>query len=88
MRLDKFLKDTGIIRRRTVAKDLADAGRVEIDGRKARAAAEVREGQRIRVDFGRKAVTYEVLGVPLRTPRKSETDDFVRLVSEETREDW
>ncbi|MBD3176373.1 MAG: RNA-binding S4 domain-containing protein [Armatimonadia bacterium] len=88
MRLDKFLKDTGIIRRRTVAKDLADANRIQIDGRQARASATVRPGQRLTLDLGRKVATYEILAIPERTPRKNEAEGFVRLVDEEIREDW
>jgi ribosomal 50S subunit-recycling heat shock protein len=88
MRLDKFLKVTGVVRRRTVANDLATAGRISIDERAARPASEVRPGCRIRIDFGRKVVTYEVLDVPLREPRKDEAERYVRLLDERIREDW
>jgi ribosomal 50S subunit-recycling heat shock protein len=88
VRLDKFLKVMGIIRRRTVAKESADGGRVEIDGRKADAATTVRVGQRIRVNHGRKVVTYEVLAVPERPPSRIDATEFVRVVDEVIREDW
>ncbi len=88
MRLDKFLKDTGLVRRRTVAKDLSDAGRIQVDGRVARASATIRQGQIITLDLGRKVARYEVVAVPERTPRKEETDRFVRLLDEQIREDW
>lgn len=88
MRLDKFLKMTGIIRRRTIAKDSADAGRVEIDGKKADPATTVRPGQTIRVNHGRKTVTYEVLAIPVRPPARGDASEFVRVVGEEIREGW
>jgi ribosomal 50S subunit-recycling heat shock protein len=88
VRLDKFLKVTGIIRRRTVAKESSDGGRVTIDGRKADAATTVRPGQQIRVDHGRKTVVYEVLAVPVRPSSKVDASEFVRVVSEEIKEDW
>ena len=88
MRLDKFLKDTGLVRRRTVANDLSDAGRIQVDGRVARASATIRQGQIITLDLGRKVARYEVITVPGRTPRKEEMDRFVRLLDEQIREDW
>lgn len=88
MRLDKFLKLSGIIRRRTVAKEVSDAGRVTIDGRPADAASSVRPGQRIRVDFGRKVAVYEILALPDRPVRPGDAGPYVRLVGEEIGEDW
>jgi ribosomal 50S subunit-recycling heat shock protein len=88
MRLDKFLKVTGIIRRRTVAKETADAGRIEIDGRRVDPASTVRAGQRIRVNHGRKVVTYEVLAVPERPSSRIDASLYVRVLDETIREDW
>jgi len=88
LRLDKFLKAAGIVRRRTVANDLATAGRIYIDERVAKPSAEIRAGCRIRIDFGRKIATYEVLDVPLREPRRDEAERYVRLLDERIREDW
>jgi ribosomal 50S subunit-recycling heat shock protein len=88
MRLDKFLKTTGIIRRRTAAKDIADAGRIEVDGRPAKPASEVRVGQRVTLNLGRKVATYEVLCVPERAVRKEERDQLVRLIEERIDPNW
>jgi len=88
MRLDKFLKTSGILKRRTVAKDVAVAGHVEVDGRPVKASSEIRPGQRIRVDLGRKTATYEVLRVPKGAVRKEERDELVRLVEETVNPDW
>ncbi len=88
MRLDKFLKWTSLIRRRTVAKELADAGRIQVDGRVASASLEVRVGQRLTLDLGRKVATYEVVAIPERAAQPERTDQFVQLVDEQIREDW
>jgi len=88
MRLDKFLKIAGIVKRRTVAKDLSDAGRIEVDGRPGKAALEVRAGQRLRLDLGRKRVTYEILLVPAGSVAKEARETVVRLVSEEIDPNW
>ena len=60
MRLDKFLKVSRLIKRRTVANEACDAGRVLINGRTAKASAAVKAGE---IQFGTKAVKVEVLDV-------------------------
>jgi ribosomal 50S subunit-recycling heat shock protein len=61
MRLDKFLKVSRIIKRRTVAKEFADNERVMINGRVARASTEVKKGDLITVQAGNRKTIYEVL---------------------------
>lgn len=63
MRLDKFLKVSRIIKRRTVANEACDAGRVSINGRPAKASAEVKAGDVIEIAFGSHTGRYEVLDV-------------------------
>ncbi len=63
MRLDKYLKVSRIIKRRTVANDAADAGRVTVNGKVARASYEVKAGDVIEIRFGEKTTRYEVLSV-------------------------
>ena len=63
MRLDKFLKVSRIIKRRTVANEAADAGRVTINGKPAKPSAEVKEGDVLEIRFGEKMSRYEVLSV-------------------------
>lgn len=63
MRLDKFLKVSRIIKRRTVANEAADAGRVSINGKVAKPSAEVKEGDVIEIRFGDKLSRYEILNV-------------------------
>ena len=63
MRLDKYLKVTRLIKRRTVANDACDAGRVMINDRVAKAGTEVKAGDIISISFGNKDVKVEVLDV-------------------------
>ncbi len=63
MRVDKYLKVSRIIKRRTVANDAADAGRVTVNGKVARASYEVKAGDIIEIRFGEKTTRYEVLSV-------------------------
>ena len=63
MRLDKYLKVARIIKRRTVANEAADAGRVTVNGKIARASYEVKAGDVIEIRFGEKLNRYEVLSV-------------------------
>ena len=63
MRLDKFLKVSRIIKRRTVANEACDAGRVTVNGRPAKASVQVKPGDVIEIAFGNKTVKAEVLSV-------------------------
>ena len=63
MRLDKYLKVSRIIKRRTVANEAADAGRGMVNGKVARASYEVKAGDVIEIRFGEKVTKYEVLNV-------------------------
>ncbi len=63
MRLDKYLKVSRIIKRRTVANEAADAGRVVVNGKVARASYEVKVGDVIEIRFGEKLARYEVTNV-------------------------
>ena len=63
MRLDKYLKVSRIIKRRTIANEAADAGRVTVNGKVARASYEVKVGDEISLRFGTRTITVEVLAV-------------------------
>ena len=63
MRLDKYLKVTRIIKRRTVANDACDAAHVTVNGRPAKASYDVKENDVITVSFGARALTVRVLSV-------------------------
>lgn len=63
MRIDKFLKVSRLIKRRTVANEVADAGRIEVNGRPAKASYQVKEGDVIQVAFGQEPVRVKVTSV-------------------------
>lgn len=68
MRLDKFLKTSRLVKRRTVAKEMCDAGRVSINYRPAKAGAEVKVGDIITIDRPGKPVEVEVLEIRENVP--------------------
>ena len=61
MRLDKFLKVSRLIKRRTVANEACDAGRVMVNGKPAKASAQIKQGDVIEIQFGTRNVKAEVL---------------------------
>lgn len=61
MRLDKFLKVSRLIKRRTVANEACDAGRVSVNGKTAKASLNVKVGDIIEIQFGNKTVKAEIL---------------------------
>ena len=63
MRLDKYLKVSRLIKRRTVANEACDAERVSVNGKPQRASYDVKVGDRISIRFGERTVTVEVLEV-------------------------
>ncbi len=82
MRLDKFLKNSRLMKRRTVAKEAADGGRIAINGRVAKAGSDVKPGDRLRIAFGQQTVEVEVLSVP-EVVRKEQAESMYRIVGEE-----
>ena len=79
MRLDKYLKVSRIIKRRTVANDACDAGRVIVNGKPARASYDVKVADIIEIGFGTRTVKAEVLEVA-ETVRKDAAAMMYRLV--------
>ena len=83
MRLDKYLKVTRLIKRRTVANEACDKGLVSVNGKAARASYEVKEGDRIRLKLGAREVTVEVVSVQ-ENVRQSEAGLLYKEVREES----
>lgn len=79
MRLDKYLKVSRLIKRRTVANEACDAGRVMVNGKVARASLNVKAGDIIEIQFGIKNVKVEVLEVA-ETVRKEEAKEMFRYL--------
>ena len=79
MRLDKFLKVSRLIKRRTVANEACDAGRVLINGAVAKASTKVKKGDIIEIQFGTRAVKVEVLDLQ-ETTKKEEAKELFRYI--------
>lgn len=79
MRLDKFLKVSRLIKRRTVANEACDAGRVMINDKPAKASTNVKEGDIIEIAFGNKSVKVEVLNVQ-ETVKKEEAKELYKYL--------
>lgn len=79
MRLDKFLKVSRLIKRRTVANEACDAGRVMINDRPAKASVQVKAGDILEIQFGTKAVKVEILNVQ-ETVKKDEAQELYRYL--------
>lgn len=82
MRLDKFLKVSRLIKRRTLAKSVADQGRIKINGHIAKASTVITKGDEIEIQFGQSLVTVQVNDVQEHV-RKHEAELLYTVVKEE-----
>ena len=79
MRLDKFLKVSRLIKRRTVANEACDAGRVLVNDKPTKASVQVKTGDTIEIQFGSRNVKVEVLDVK-ETVKKEEVENLYRYI--------
>ena len=79
MRLDKFLKVSRLIKRRTVANEACDAGRVLVNDKPAKASVKVKQGDIIEIQFGTRTVKVEVLDIKY-TTKKEEAGDLFKYL--------
>ncbi len=82
MRLDKFLKVSRLIKRRTLAKEVADQGRITINGNVAKASSTVAAGDEMTIRFGNKIVTVAVSSIKEHA-KKEEASDMYEIIREE-----
>lgn len=81
MRLDKYLKVSRLIKRRTLAKDVCDQSRVEINERPAKASSNVKIGDKLSIRFGQKRVIVQIEDIK-ENPRKEEAASLYSLIGE------
>ncbi len=81
MRLDKFLKLSRVIKRRTVANDVCQAGRVNVNGRPAKAGTKLKIGDVVTVLFGGGAVSFKVMALP-ESPKRDEASSMYELIED------
>ncbi|MBT2644283.1 RNA-binding S4 domain-containing protein [Bacillus sp. ISL-41] len=82
MRLDKFLKVSRLIKRRTLAKEVSDQGRISVNGMPAKASTNVKAGDELAIRFGQKVVSARIERIQ-ETSRKDEAAGMYTLLGEE-----
>lgn len=82
MRLDKFLKVSRLIKRRTLAKEVADQGRIMINGQSAKASSTVKVNDELTVRFGQKIITVKITELK-ENSKKEEAAEMYTVVKEE-----
>ena len=87
MRLDKYLKVSRLIKRRTVAKEISDQGRISINGKVAKSSSDVSTNDELEIRFGNKTLTVKVLKI-VETTKKDEATDMYEIVSETFAQDF
>ncbi|KAF1304475.1 MULTISPECIES: RNA-binding S4 domain-containing protein [Enterococcus] len=85
MRLDKFLKIARIIKRRTVAKEVADKGRIQINGKLAKSSSTVKIGDLVKIQFGNKLLEIKVTELHEST-KKEDAEKMYEIISETRQE--
>lgn len=84
VRLDKFLKVSRLVKRRTVAKEVCDKGRISINGQVAKAGTNVKSGDQLAIQFGQKLVTVKVNEIKERV-KKEEAEAMYTVLREENK---
>ncbi|MED4069653.1 RNA-binding S4 domain-containing protein [Priestia endophytica] len=82
MRLDKFLKVSRLIKRRTLAKEVADQGRITVNDQEAKASTKLKENDVLTIKFGTKEVTVKINALQ-ETAKKEEASSLYTIVKEE-----
>lgn len=80
MRLDKFLKVTRIIKRRTVAKELADNGNITVNGEQKKSSYDVKKGDIFDIKYFNKSIKVKVLDLPPESLKKELIDEYVEII--------
>ena len=81
MRLDKFLKITRIIKRRTVAKELADNGNIKVNGEDKKSSYSIKKGDILDIKFFNKNIKIMVKEVPAENLKKDDIDQYIEVIN-------
>lgn len=87
MRLDKFLKVSRIIKRRSVAKEISDQGRISINGKAGKSSSNVAVGDQLIIKFGNKTETIKIAKI-IETTKKDEAEQMYEIIDESYKEDF
>ena len=77
MRLDKFLKVSRVIKRRTVANDAADSGRIAVNGKVVKPSYEVKVGDIVEIKFGYKVSKFQIVKIPV---GQKDLDEVIKIL--------
>jgi len=80
MRLDKFLKVSRLIKRRTVANEVSDMGRVYVNGNPAKAAKQLKVGDEIKIEYANRTVQVRVVKIPVNNVSVQEASDLYEII--------
>jgi ribosomal 50S subunit-recycling heat shock protein len=87
VRIDVFLKQTRLIKRRPLAKELCEEGAVSINGNVVRAGREVSPGDTLELSLRNRRLVVEIVDIPSRPPSTAHARDFYRIIRDERNED-
>ena len=87
MRLDKFLKVSRIIKRRSVAKEISDKGRILVNQKVAKSSTTLHTGDELEIKFGNKTLTIKVLAL-LETTKKEDAEKMYEILKEDYEQDF
>ena len=87
MRLDQFLSESRLIKRRTQAKVACDKGLIFLDGITAKPGKEVKPGQRLVLNLASRKTELEILKLPAKNLRKEEAKELYRVIKEEIKKE-
>ena len=79
MRIDKYLKNSRLIKRRTVAKEACEQGRISVNGKPAKPGTEVKEGDIVEIKFGNNTIKVRITKI-LETVRKEDAADMYEVI--------
>jgi ribosomal 50S subunit-recycling heat shock protein len=82
LRLDKFLKVSRVIKRRTLAKEICDRRRVSVNGRLAKAGTEINSGDILEINFGHRVLKLEVVSIQGNVPAKL-ADELYKIIEDD-----
>ena len=85
MRLDKYLKVSRLIKRRTVANEVSDMGRVYVNGNPAKPSKQIKEGDEIKIEYANRTVCARVLKVPQNNVSVEEASTLYEILEEKLR---